>query len=166
MDTLSEISLVNYPLIILVSGIIFTIAWSYDVRLHKTYVIKNRDDLEMRTHRLILMASIVMMISLVLMYWFRMAMLPLFIASYFTRTAQELIDENHFHTNRCTFLESTIHLIMWIAIHTQTIALFIWGFYLKFNNFNQLHPLYYFGFAVIVISQVVNSHIEWNQTKS
>lgn len=139
----------SFALLILISGTVFTIFWLLDSVTHGKLVKIDISDKELQTHRNILLASVLMEISLVGMYWFPMLMLPLFIAFFITRTTHEFIDELHWHADRCTPYESMLHLMMWISILSNTAAMFIWGFFTQFHGLETLHPvLYVWAFAI------------------
>ena len=102
MSFIDSVSPLQFALLILLSGTLFTVFWMLDSITHGKLVKIDISDKELQTHRNILLASVLMEISLVLMYWFPVLMLPLFSAFFLTRTVHEFIDELHWHANRCT----------------------------------------------------------------
>jgi hypothetical protein len=139
---------------------LFAIAWWFDSKIHHKLLKNQEHALELQTHRLILIPSILMELSLVIMYWYPWHALPFFLATYLTRTFQEGIDESKWHTVRCSLNESLLHLIMWISVHAKTILTFIWGFFFQFAGVNDLAPFYYFFFAIVL---GLNSWIAWRE---
>lgn len=134
-----------------------------DALTHKELAHVDITDRELHTHRNILAASFIMEVSLVGMYWFPLAMLPVFIGSAITRFSQEFIDELHYHADRCTPYEARLHLIMWIAVWTKASAMFIWGFFTKFEGFNDLPiVLYVWGIAILGVMGFISLK-EWNR---
>jgi magnesium-transporting ATPase (P-type) len=152
----------SFALIILISSTVFAIAWGLDAMTHKELVKVDITDKELQTHRNILTASLLMEISLVFMYWFPLIMLPVFIATLVTRTVHEFIDELHFHTDRCSSYESTLHLIMWITVITKTAAMFIWGFFTQYNGVLEL-PLPFYIWGLLVFS--IMGYTSWVEYK-
>lgn len=161
--TLAEITPVNWARIVLVSAILFSFFWGLDALTHKRIAEKEITDKELNVHRIILLCSLLMEISLVGVYWFGWIMLPLFIATFITRTAHEFIDELKFHVGRCTQKESYLHLGMWTTVLVKTSALFIWGFIYNYNGIMNL-PFYYYLIAVLVlITMSIISYFEWQR---
>lgn len=161
MDFLIEISSVEWALLILLSATVFTVAWTLDAITHKELAHKNLTRLELDTHRRILLASFIMEVSLVSAYWIGALALPLFIGAFITRLVHEFIDELKFHTDRCTFYESMLHLIMWISVISKTAAMFCWGFFFQFQGVKDLPVvLMAWGAAIILVMSYV-SYKEW-----
>lgn len=152
-----------WALLILIAATAFTIIWLFDSRTHGELVKVDITDKELQTHRNILMASFLMELSLVLMYWSPILMLPLFIAFFITRLVHEFIDELHFHTDRCTKYESTLHLGMWVTVLTKTGAMFIWGFFTQFEGVLDLPIYMYISAGIVLISMSYVSLIEWKR---
>jgi hypothetical protein len=148
---------------ILASGTVFTIFWALDARTHKELVKVDITDKELQTHRNILTASLLMEISLVLMYFNPIALLPFFIAFFVTRLVHEFIDELHFHTDRCSKNESTLHLGMWVSVLSKTGLMFMWGFFGQYEGVWELPiPLYVWG-AILFGSMTYISWVEWKR---
>jgi hypothetical protein len=150
---------------ILVSATIFTFAWFLDARTHARLVKVDITDRELQTHRILILTSGLMEFSLVLMYWLDVEILPLFIAALVTRTAHEFIDELRYHTDRCSFYETILHLTMWISVISKTSFLFIWGFFTHYKGIETLHPVLYAWGGLIVITMGIISLKEWFQGK-
>ncbi|MBK9192583.1 MAG: hypothetical protein IPM77_14375 [Crocinitomicaceae bacterium] len=148
-------------LLILGSATVFTVAWTLDAVTHKELAHKEITRLELDTHRRILLASFVMELSLVSAYWLGAAALPLFIGAFITRLVHEFIDELKFHTDRCTFYESMLHLVMWISVITKTAAMFCWGFLLEYQGVTDVPVIFiiWAGLLLVVMSYV--SYKEW-----
>ena len=166
MDILNNLNSINpnvFPIIILSMSFIFAIAWFFDSRFHGKIYQTDITDKELQTHRMILIPSILMEITLLLMYWVPFVMLPFFLAFYLVRTVQEFIDELHFHTDRCSFFESILHLIMWCTVHTKTFAFFIWAFFLRFKGIEELHNLYFIIFIILTAAMGIIGSVEWNR---
>jgi hypothetical protein len=166
MDILKNLQGINpeiFPIIILSMSFLFAIAWFYDSKFHGKIYETDITDKELQTHRLILIPSVLMEITLILMYWLPFAMLPFFMAFYLVRTVQEFIDELHFHTDRCTFFESILHLIMWITVHTKTFAFFIWAFILRFKGIEELPFVYFAIFLLLTAAMGLIGLVEWNR---
>jgi hypothetical protein len=163
MNILEETTPLFWALTILGSATIFTIFWGLDAKTHKELAKVNITDKELQTHRNILTASLLMEVSLVLMFWFPLAMLPFYIAFAITRLVQESIDEHHFHTDRCDVYESRLHLGMWLSVLTKSIAMFIWGFFTQYEGLTEL-PVFMFvwgGILVLIMSYI--SFVEWRR---
>jgi hypothetical protein len=150
---------------ILLSASIFTIAWFLDAKTHARLVKVDITDKELQTHRILILTSGLMELSLLLMYWFDIEILPIFIAALVTRTAHEFIDELRYHTDRCTFYETILHLIMWISVISKTCFLFIWGFFTHYKGLETLHPAFYIWGGMIVLLMGIVSLKEWFQGK-
>lgn len=150
---------------ILVSATIFTFAWLLDARTHSRLVKVDITDRELQTHRILILTSGLMEFSLILMYWFDLEILPLFIAVLVTRTAHEFIDELRYHTDRCSFFETLLHLTMWISVISKTCFLFIWGFFTHYKGLESIHPAFYCWGGLIVITMGIISLKEWFQGK-
>lgn len=164
MDFLNNFSAFNFALLITTLSIIFSLAWSYDVYFHGVIAKRDITDKELQVHRLILAPSVLLDFCLVLMYWIQpIYLLPLIIASYLTRTVQEFIDELNFHSNRCSFTESALHLIMWISAHAKFIATFIWGFFYQFAGVLDLPKTLITLFLISTLFQGFLAMIEWNR---
>jgi hypothetical protein len=166
MDILSNLHSVNpeiFPSIILILSFIFAVAWFFDSRFHAQIYQDDITDKELQTHRLILIPSVLMEITLLLMYWIPFIMLPFFMAFYLVRTVQEFIDELHFHTDRCSFYESILHLIMWCTVHTKTFAFFIWAFILEFKGLENLPTFYFIIFLFLTGAMGLIGLAEWNR---
>ena len=138
-----------YALIVLGSGTLFAIFWMLDSITHGKLVELDLTDKELQTHRIILLTSVLMELTLLLMYWVDLLILPLFFAFFITRTVHEFIDELHYHTDRCSSYESFLHLGMWIAILTNTAAMFIWGFFTHYKGLESLN-LFYIVWAILL----------------
>lgn len=151
-----------YATSIILLYFIFAIAWWFDSKVHHQLLKNQEHALELQTHRLILIPSILMEISLVMMFWYPWHALPFFIATYLTRTIQEGIDESKWHTVRCSLYESLLHLVMWISVHAKTVLMFIWGFFFQFAGLLDLASGYYFSFAIVL---ALNSWIAWRELK-
>jgi hypothetical protein len=163
MDIIENLSPSYWATVILISATAFTILWSLDAITHKRLVKIDITDKELQTHRNILLTSVLMEISLVAMYWWDYEVLPFFITFLLVRTVHEFIDELHFHTDRCSKYESTLHLGMWIFVLIKTTALFIWGFFTHYQGIEDLSVLYYFwGGAVFIVMSFV-SLSEWKR---
>ena len=104
-----------------------------------------------------------MELSLVLMYWNPWLMLPLFIAFFITRLVHEFIDELHFHTDRCSKYESTLHLGMWVSVLTKTAAMFMWGFFTQFDGVLELPVIMYVWGAIILLTMGYVSFVEYRR---
>ena len=163
MEIFKETTPLFWALMILVPATIFTIVWTLDALTHKKLAHVDITDRELHTHRNILAASLVMEMSLVGMYWFPLAMLPIFIGSGITRFSQEFIDELHYHADRCTPYEARLHLIMWISVWTKAAAMFIWGFFTRFEGITELPVfLYIWGGIVLAIMGYISMK-EWQR---
>jgi hypothetical protein len=147
----------------LVSATIFTVLWFLDALTHAKLVHVNITDKELQTHRSIMLTSILMELSLVLMYWFKLEALPLFIAFFITRTAHEFIDELHYHANRCSSYESYLHLGMWVSVLTKTFFMFIWGFFYQYQGILELNISYIIWGGALVMAMSAISFIEWKR---
>ena len=159
----SDIEPITWAIVALGSATIFSVFWILDAQTHKELVKIDITDKELQTHRNILTASFGMEISLVLMFWSPWIMLPLFIACLITRLVHEFIDELHFHTDRCTPYESTLHLGMWISVFTKTSAMFIWGFFSQYGGLLEM-PWYIFVWGALVFGAMgITSYFEWKR---
>lgn len=154
---------IYWALIILASATCFTILWGVDALTHKKLVHIDIHDKELQTHRNILKASFLMEISLVLMYWEPVYMLPFFIAFFITRLAHEFIDELHFHTERCSKNETNLHLYMWFSVLIKTFAMFMWGFFFKYKGINELPFLIYVWAGIVLLVMSYISLKEWKR---
>ena len=162
MDT-NFITSETFAPLILVSGTLFCVFWSLDAATHARLVKVEITDRELTTHRIVLATSLIMVLSLGCMYWWPVAMLPVFIGSFITRTAHEFIDELHFHVDRCTPTESMYHLIMWMSMITNTAAMFMWGFFRQFEGVETLPVVYYIWAGILAVVIGVVSTKEWNR---
>jgi hypothetical protein len=163
MHIFNEISPIYWSSLVLISATIFTVFWILDARTHKELVHIDITDKELQTHRNILAVSMLMEASLVLMFWFPKQMLPLFIAFFITRTVHEFIDELHFHVDRCSANETTLHLAMWVSVLTKTFAMLFWGFFTQFNGILEL-PIAYYIWGIIVFGAMgLISMSEWKR---
>lgn len=152
-----------FALAILVSATFFTCTWILDAITHANLVDSHITRRELQTHRILIVTSGLMELSLLLMFWFRWEILPVFIAAFITRTAHEFIDEVSWHSKRCTFYETILHLIMWLTVLSKTFFLFIWGFFSHFKGVENLPVAFYmWGFVIVIVMGFVSMK-EWNQ---
>lgn len=165
MTSISDISPQYWATAILLSATVFSIAWFLDALTHKELVEIDITDKELQTHRNILATSFLMEFTLVLMYWFDLEVLPFFLAFFFTRTAHEFIDELHYHTDRCTSYESTLHLVMWVTVLSKTAGMFMWGFFSHYAGIWNLPFLYYVWAVIVFGSMGLISMSEWGRGK-
>lgn len=163
MHYIDQISPAAFALMILITGTLFTIFWMLDSVTHGKLVKIDITDKELQTHRNILLTSVLMEISLLLMYWFPLLMLPLFFAFFMTRTVHEFIDELHWHADRCTPYESMLHLVMWVSILANTAAMFIWGFFTQYKGLENLHPVFYIWAGIVGIAVFFIGLKEWKR---
>ncbi len=163
MNFIENINPTFYAVAILISAATFTATWFLDAITHSKLAESDITKRELHTHRVLIITSMLMEFSLVLMYWFNLEVLPLFLAAFITRTAHELIDEQHWHTHRCSFFETILHLIMWLSVLTKTFLMFIWGFFTHYKGFAQLNVGFYIAGILIVICMGFISRKEWNQ---
>lgn len=163
MNMFNEIPVSFWPYLVLISASLFALFWAFDAATHKRIAHTDITDQELNQHRIILIASFVLELSLVLSYWFGWMMLPLFIAAFLTRTIHEFIDELNFHVNRCTQNESFLHLGMWISVLTKTVALFIWGFILNYQGFDDLNTLEIIWGILLLLILGYTSLVEWRR---
>ncbi len=163
MDKLIEISPTYWAVIILIAATGFTILWAFDAATHKRLVEVDITDKELQTHRNILVASVLVELSLVLMYWWDIEILPFFIAFLIVRFIHEFIDEIHFHTDRCTPYESNLHLGMWIFVFIKIVGMFMWGFFTNYKGLETLNiGLYIWGFVIFGIMSYISLQ-EWKR---
>ena len=148
---------------ILISATLFTLTWLLDAITHANLAESEITRRELQTHRILIMTSGLMELSLLLMFWFRWEILPVFIAALITRTAHEFIDEMSWHSKRCSFYETILHLIMWLTVLSKTFFLFTWGFFSHYKGVEDLPFGYYIWAIVIVIVMGIVSWKEWNQ---
>jgi hypothetical protein len=164
MSTIESLNTIYLALGILISATVFLVAWYFDSKMHGEIAGRDITDRELQTHRLILIPSVLMEVTLVFMYfinpWY---LLPPFLAFYLTRTVQEGIDELHFHVDRCTPYESYLHLIMWCSVHTKTFFMFIWGFFFQFQGVESLPVFLYPLFLIIFSFMGLIGLIEWRR---
>ena len=166
MDILARLIEINpsvWGISLLLLNLFFLVAWTFDSREHAR--LKNLDisDKELLTHRLILIPSLLMELSLVLMFWFPLIMLPFFIAFYLVRTVHEYIDESHFHVNRCSPREAYLHLVMWCTVHIKTWIMFIWGFFLQYDGLFSLHISILILYTFILVGLSIITLIEFRR---
>jgi hypothetical protein len=161
MNLLTLPSPVELAIVVAISGVLFTVLWYFDHRTHLAIWQRDITDGELRTHRLILYASYALQASLVLMAWSPWIALPLFLGAWITRTVHEAIDEFHWHLPRCTEREALIHLGMWITIHAGTTAMFIWGFFYRFEGILGLPKpiLVVFGAVFVAMGAIGRSEL-------
>ncbi len=160
---MKNIDSIFWAVAILSSATLFTLCWLLDAKTHKVLVKIDITDKELQTHRNILVTSLLMEASLVLMFWYQWEILPFFLAFFITRTAQEFIDELHFHTNRCSVYESRLHLGMWISVLSKTILMFMWGFFTGYKGILDLHLGLYIWAAIVFGAMSVISYFEWKR---
>ncbi|MCT4579901.1 MAG: hypothetical protein N4A35_00665 [Flavobacteriales bacterium] len=160
---IENISFEYWAFLILTSATIFSLLWGLDAVTHKRLVEIDITDKELQTHRNILIASGFMELSLVIMYWWDIEVLPFFIAALVVRLTHEFIDELHFHTDRCTPYESNLHLGMWITVFIKTVSMFIWGFFTNYEGIDQLPFFYYVWGVVVLIVMAYISFVEWKR---
>jgi hypothetical protein len=153
----------TWSLVILGSATVFAVLRFIDAVTHRELVHTELSSTELPTHRQILVASFLMEISLVLMYWNPLVMLPFFIAFFITRTAHEFIDELKYHADRCSSYENYLHLGMWVTVLVKTSALFIWGFFGRFKGVEELPVLIWLWGAVVLLVLSWVSIKEWNR---
>lgn len=163
MGVINEVSPLYWATVILIASTAFTLLWSLDAITHKKLVKIDITDKELQTHRNILVASVLMEMSLVAMYWWQIEALPLFIAFLIVRTTHEFIDELHYHTDRCSDYESRLHLGMWIFVFIKTIVLFMWGFFTGYKGIENLPFVYYIWGAVVFSIMSIVSLFEWRR---
>ena len=161
MNYIEGVDAMYWATVVLVATTGFTILWLLDAVTHKKLVHVDITDKELQTHRNILVASVLMEISLVCMYWWSVEVLPFFITFIIVRTAHEFIDELHYHTDRCSAYESRLHLGMWFFVFIKTIALFMWGFFTQYKGIEEFPIVYYLWAGVVLMSIVSIS--EWRR---
>lgn len=149
--------------IILISASIFTVVWSLDSLTHKKILKIDITDRELQTHRNILVASLLMEISLVLIYWDKYIALPFFITFLLIRLVHEFIDELKFHVERCTPYENYLHLIMWSTVYIKTFLLFTWGFFYDYNGIELLPLGFYIWAGLLLFVMGFVSLVEWQR---
>ena len=163
MDIIEGVSTFYLATVVLVSTTGFTILWFLDALTHKELVKIDITDKELQTHRNILVASVLMEMSLVCMYWWSIETLPFFITFVLVRTAHEFIDELHYHTDRCSTYESRLHLGMWFFVLIKTITLFMWGFFTQYKGIEDLPTIYYIWGSLVLILMFFISISEWRR---
>lgn len=163
MDFIQNIDAFYWATVVLISTTCFTALWFLDSLTHKKLVHIDITDKELQTHRNILIASVLMELSLVFMYWWSVEVLPFFITFIIVRTAHEFIDELHFHTDRCSVYESRLHIGMWFFVFIKTIALFIWGFFTSYKGIEEMPVIYYLWGGIIFILMSFVSISEWRR---
>ncbi len=163
MEFPSDLNPTYFASAILISASLFTITWLLDAITHANLGDSEITRRELQTHRILIVTSGLMELSLLLLYWFRWEVLPIFLAAFITRTAHEFIDELSWHSKRCSFYETVLHLIMWLTVLSKTFFLFIWGFFTHFEGVENLpFGFYIWGLFIVVIMAVV-SYKEWFQ---
>ncbi|MEL6674521.1 MAG: hypothetical protein AAFR61_20090 [Bacteroidota bacterium] len=163
MASLYSVSPLVWASGILISATLFSAFWFLDALTHKELVKVDITDRELQTHRNILATSMLMELSLVLMYFWSWEILPLFLAFFITRTAHEFIDELHFHVGRCTPFETTLHLVMWVTVLSKTGFMFMWGFFTNYAGIWEL-PVFYYVWAVLAFGSMgLTSLAEWKR---
>lgn len=160
---LDNVSPESWSVLILGSAALFCFLWFLDALTHKKLVHVEITVTELQTHRNILISSVLMEISLILMYWNALIMLPFFLAFFITRTAHEFIDEMKYHAQRCSAYENYLHLGMWITVLIKTFALFIWGFFYGYQGVESLHSGFFIAGIVIVILMTYVGWKEWKR---
>lgn len=163
MTALSDISPTFFATLILLSATGFVLVWSLDAITHKKLARIDITDKELQLHQNILLASVLMELSLVSMYWWTWESLPFFISFFVMRTVLEFIDELHFHTERCTPYESRLHLGMWIFVFIKTSTMFLWGFFEHYKGIHDLPVIYFTWAGIVLISMFVVSFFEWRR---
>ena len=163
MELIHGVSALYWATIILGSATGFTILWLFDSITHGHLVDIDITDKELQTHRNILVASVLMEMSLVSMYWWDIEALPFFLTFLIVRTTHEFIDELHFHTDRCSIYESRLHLGMWIFVFLKTIGMFMWGFFTNYQGIESLPIAFYIWGGIVFIVMSIVSLIEWKR---
>lgn len=163
MNFIEHINPVFFATAILSSATAFTIVWFLDSLTHGKLVKIDITDKELQTHRVILATSVLMEVSLVLMFWYNIEMLPFFAAFFITRTVHEFIDELHWHTDRCSAYESFLHLGMWVSVLSKTFLMFMWGFFTQYKGFTELHIGFYIWGVLVVGSMGLIGLVEWKR---
>lgn len=163
MNLIENISPVYYATAILCSATIFTGFWMLDAFTHAKLVKIDITDKELQTHRTILLTSILMEVSLGLMYWFDFEVLPFFAALFITRTVHEFIDELQWHTDRCSSYESFLHLGMWISVLSKTFLMFCWGFFSHYQGVLDLHIGFWIWGLFIAGCMSLIGFVEWKR---
>jgi len=161
--SLNNIDPIDFALVILFAATLFTLLWGFDSLTHKKLVEIDITDKELQTHRNILLSSLLMEISLVLMFWNPWVLLPFFIAFFITRLTHEFIDELHYHTDRCDSYENYLHLGMWGSVLTKTFGMFVWGFFLQYKGVLDLPIYIYIWGGILVISMAIIGFFEWKR---
>ena len=152
-----------FAILILASATVFTLLWGFDALTHKKLVEHDITDSELQTHRNILLASVLMEISLITMFWNPLVSLPFFIAFFITRYSHEFIDELHYHTDRCKPYENYLHIGMWVTVLTKTFGMFIWGFFFQYEGFLEL-PIYIHLWTLIAFGAMgIIGFFEWRR---
>lgn len=165
MESINYVSPSFWGISILITGALFTFFWMLDAIQHKKVVDEEISNSELQTHRVILISSLLMEISLIAFYWYQIEVLPFFMALFFTRTTHEVLDESHYHMDRCTPYETLLHLGMWISILSNTILMFMWGFFTQYQGLFDLHPLYFvFAFVILIFILIIGAK-EWERKK-
>jgi hypothetical protein len=163
MNMIEHIKANEFALVILCSATLFAIFWLLDSLTHGKLVKIEITEKELQTHRIILLTSICMEVSLVLFFWFDVLALPIFLAFFITRTVHEFIDELHWHTDRCSAYESMLHLGMWISILTNTFSMFLWGFFTHYRGWTELNVVYFIWAFIVVVCIFFIGLKEWKR---
>lgn len=138
MSWIESIPSAHFAYAMIFFGVVFGVFWYFDHKTHLAIWKKDITDGELRTHRMIMYASYVLMLSLLLMTWWPGLALFLFIGAWITRTLHEFLDEINWHLPRCSEKETLIHMVMWISIHAGTAVTFSWGFFRQYDGFAEL----------------------------
>jgi len=161
MEKFYSVQSETYALLILISATLFVFFWLLDHFTHRKLVDEILGDRELQTHRVLIMTSLLLQVSLALMYWIPVLMLPFFIALFITRTAHEFIDELKWHTARCTMRETTLHMLMWIFMMTNFFSMFIWGFFMQYEGVESLPFIFYIWAGILAVAVAFISSKEW-----
>lgn len=163
MELFNNTTPLFWALLILISATVFTVAWTMDALTHKDLAHVDITDRELHTHRNILVASMVMELALIGMYWYPVLLLPVLIGAGITRFSQEFIDELRYHTDRCTPFESRLHLVMWVSVWTKAAAMFFWGFFTQYEGVTELPVVVYIWAIIIITTMGYISLKEWQR---
>ena len=154
---------IEFAYAILFSATLFSLLWGFDALTHKKLVKIDITDKELQTHRNILFVSVLMEISLVLMFWNPLVSLPFFIALFLTRFSHEFIDELHYHTDRCEPYENYLHIGMWVSVLTKIFGMFIWGFFFQYKGVMELPMFIYLWGAIVFTAMSIIGFFEWKR---
>jgi hypothetical protein len=163
MEQINSVSPIFWASSILITGALFAIFWTLDALQHKELVHIDITENELKTHRIILLTSMLMELSLIAMFWFPIEALPFFIALLFTRTAHEFMDELKYHMDRCSMYETMLHLAMWISVLANTVLMFMWGFFTQYIGLCDLHPSFLVCAFTIFIVIMRIGYKEWKR---